>query len=660
MTLEPTPTAPETFADLGLRPELVQALQAVGYETPTPIQQQTIPLMLTGQDVIGQAQTGTGKTAAFALPILETLDLNYSAVQALILTPTRELAIQVSEALHTYAKQLGRVRIVPIYGGDSMQKQLTRLRGGVHVVVGTPGRVMDHLRRKTLELSALRTVVLDEADEMLRMGFLEDVEWILNQAGGDRQTALFSATMPREVRRIAENYLKNPASVEIKHKTLTVATVEQHYLPIKQRQKLEVLTQILDTEAQPGEAILIFARTKLGAADLAEHLEARGYSVEAMHGDMNQQQRESVIRRMREGTIEIVVATDVAARGLDVEHIGYVINYDIPNDPESYVHRIGRTARAGRTGKALLLMTPREDRMMHEIERYTGQKMTLAKAPTHADVAARRRSDLKKRILKTLAEEDLHPYMSLVEELATETEHDLVAIAAATTWLARGSKPLTGKTVPQQADSEPRVARHSDRAESRPERGERPERRERPAREERPARSDRSERFEFGQHSEVAERPTSDRPKRERSSRFESGPPIHLWVGAGLNAHVRPGDLVGAIANEAEIPGKEIGPIAIYDEYSVVGVPAEYVDQVLQVMAKSSIRGVAANMRLATARDSAGKAPRAKARNQGGAKPYSNKGGSEAYSKPAKAAPPKRYPTAKHLKKEKKKKHGKR
>lgn len=629
MTIEPAATN-DSFADLGLSPQLVEALKGVGYETPTPIQQQTIPLMLTGQDVIGQAQTGTGKTAAFALPILETLDLNEPSVQALVLTPTRELAIQVSEAFHSYSKPLGRVRIVPIYGGDSMQKQLTRLRGGVHVVVGTPGRVMDHLRRKTLQLSALKTVVLDEADEMLRMGFLEDVEWILNQAGETRQTALFSATMPREVRRIAEHYLKTPALVEIKHKTLTVATVEQHYLPVKQRQKLEVLTQILDTEAVPGEAILIFARTKLGAADLAEHLEARGYSVEAMHGDMNQQQRESVIRRMREGTIEIVVATDVAARGLDVEHIGYVINYDIPNDPESYVHRIGRTARAGRAGKALLLMTPREDRMMHEIERYTGQKMSLAKAPTHADVAARRRSDLKKRLLKTLAEEELHPYMSLVEELATETDHDLVAIAAAATWLARGSKPLNGKTAAQPTEPEPRSSRHADRAESRPERVERFAPREPFAREERPEQPERPERG----------------GKRQRSSRFESDAPIHLWVGAGLNAHVRPGDLVGAIANEADIPGKEIGPISIYDEYSVVGVPAQYVDQVLQVMSKSSIRGVAANLRLATARDSAGKAPRAKARSQGG---------SAAYGKPAEAARPKRFPTAKHLKKEKKK-----
>lgn len=542
-------SAPETFAQLGLRDTLVEALNAVGYETPTPIQRQTIPLLLAGRDLIGQAQTGTGKTAAFALPILEKLDLTQSAVQALILTPTRELAIQVAEAIHTYAKYLGRVRITPIYGGDSMQKQLSRLRGGVHVVVGTPGRVMDHLRRGTLELSALKMVVLDEADEMLRMGFLEDVEWILSQAAGERQTALFSATLPREVRRIAERYLQTPASVEIKHKTLTVPTVEQHFVQVLEKQKLEALTHLLEAEAVPGEAFLIFVRTKLGAADLAERLEARGYAVEAMHGDMNQPQRESVIRRMREGQVEIVVATDVAARGLDVEHIGHVINFDIPNDPESYVHRIGRTARAGRSGKAILFVTPREAYMMREIERYTGQRLTLAKAPTHADVAARRRTLFKNRLLKTLAEEELEAYLTLIEELAAESGHDLAEIAAAAAWLARGNKPLGGKATPEPAPATPAT------------------------------------------------------PPVE-------GETVQLWVGAGLEARVRPADLVGAIANEAEVPGKEIGPIVIYDDYSVVGVPARYLNQILQSMAGASIRGREAALRLATARDTAPHPPR--------------------------------------------------
>ncbi len=344
---------PESFAQLGLSEPLTQALNEVGYEMPTPIQQKTIPLLLADHDLIGQAQTGTGKTAAFALPILEKLDLGQNAVQALVLTPTRELAIQVSEAIHTYAKRLRRVRVMPIYGGDSIQKQFSRLRGGMHVIVGTPGRLMDHLRRGTLDFQALKIVVLDEADEMLRMGFLEDVEWILGQAPQDRQTALFSATMPREVRRIAGRYLTDPVTVEIKHKTLTVPTTEQHYIHVLARQKLNALTHLLEMEAAPGEALLIFARTKVGAADVAERLQARGYAAEAMHGDMSQAQRESVIRRVRAEQVEIVVATDVAARGLDIEHIGLVINYDIPNDPESYVHRIGRTGRAGRTGKAI-------------------------------------------------------------------------------------------------------------------------------------------------------------------------------------------------------------------------------------------------------------------------------------------------------------------
>ena len=560
MTIEPTPT-PETFAQLGLNDALVQTLIAVGYETPTPIQRQTIPNLLAGRDLIGQAQTGTGKTAAFALPILQNLDLNRAAVQALILTPTRELAIQVSEAVHTYAKQLGRVRVTPIYGGDSMQKQLTRLRGGVHIVVGTPGRVMDHLRRGSLDLAAIKTVVLDEADEMLRMGFLEDVEWILSQAGASRQTALFSATLPKEVRRIAERYLKNPVSVEIKYKILTVPTVEQKFIPIKQRQKLEVLTHLLEAEAAPGEAILIFARTKLGAADLAEHLEARGYAVEPMHGDMDQRQRESVIRRMREGLVEIVVATDVAARGLDVEHIALVINYDIPNDPESYVHRIGRTARAGRAGKAILFVTPREEHMMRDIERYTGQKLTLAKAPTHADVAARRRTLFKKRLLKTLAEEELGAYITLIEELATDTEHELLEIAAAAAWLARGAKDLSGKSSPARTP-------------------------------------------------EATSAPSATPSTPRASKHYAVGETVSLWVGAGLEDRVRPADLVGAIANEAQIPGKEIGPIAIYDTYSVVGVPAQYIDQVLQNMVGASIRGHDANLRLATARDNAAPPPR--------------------------------------------------
>jgi ATP-dependent RNA helicase DeaD len=446
-----TPASVDSFAALGLSQPLVQALADVGYETPTPIQEQTIPLLLAGGDVIGQAQTGTGKTAAFALPILQQLDLADPTPQALVLAPTRELAIQVAEAVHSYAKHLGRARAVPIYGGDSIQKQIGRLRSGVQVVVGTPGRIMDHLRRGTLSLKGIRTIVLDEADEMLRMGFLEDVEWILEQAPAERQMALFSATMPREVQRIAERFLHAPTTVHIQHKTVTVTTVEQRYLRVQEKQKLDALSRLLETEAVPGEAVLIFARTKLRAAELSEHLQSRGYAVEAMHGDLNQQQRESVLRRLRGGQIEIVVATDVAARGLDVDTIARVINYDIPHDPEAYVHRVGRTARAGRAGQAILFVTPREERMLREIERYTGQKMSAAKVPSPADVAARRQTLFKERILQVMLEDELELYLSLVEELAEETGRDMSEIAAAGLRLARGEQPLQVQAEPEPA-----------------------------------------------------------------------------------------------------------------------------------------------------------------------------------------------------------------
>ncbi len=528
----------ERFVQLGLGEALALTLNDIGYEIPTPIQQQTIPLLLAGRDLIGQAQTGTGKTAAFALPLLEKLEVGREAVQALVLTPTRELAIQVSEAIHVYAKRLGRVRVMPIYGGDSLQKQISRLRGGLHIVVGTPGRIMDHLRRGTLDLAALRLIVLDEADEMLRMGFLEDVTWILEQAPAERQMALFSATLPREVRHIADRYLRNPATVEIRQPTLTVPTVEQHYMNVPEKQKLDALTHLLETEAVPGEASLTFARTKLRVAELAEKLQARGYAAEPLHGDMNQVQREIVLRRLRSGQTEIVVATDVAARGLDVEQITRVINYDIPTDPEAYVHRIGRTARAGRSGKAILFVTPREERMKREIERYTNQRMTPAKVPTRADVAARRLALFKERLLKTLQEEDLELYLSLVEELAEESGRDMAEVAAAAARLARGDKPLA---VPIE-------------------------------------------------------------PEPEAGPPVESGM-VRVFIDAGRFGGVRPADLVGAIANEAAVPGKAIGAIDIYDDFSLVDVPAEYLDQVLTAMAGVAIRNRPVTVRRATVRD---------------------------------------------------------
>lgn len=522
-----------TFGELGLSEALLKAINDVGYEAPTPIQARTIPPLLAGRDLIGQAQTGTGKTAAFALPMLEKLELGRAEVQALVLTPTRELGIQVAEAIHTYSKHLGRVRVLPIYGGQSIVTQMARLASGVHVVVGTPGRIMDHLRRGTLSLSALKMVVLDEADEMLRMGFIEDVEWILSQASSERQTALFSATMPREVRRVADRHLTNPVTIDIEHKTLTVPTIEQSYLNVSDQHKADALTRLLELE--PSGATLVFASTKVGAANLTEKLQARGYAAEAMHGDMSQAQRESVIRRLRNGQVEIVVATDVAARGLDVEHITLVVNYDIPNDTEAYVHRIGRTGRAGRAGRAILFVTPRQQRMLREIERYTGQRIEAMKMPSKADVAARRIALFKENIRRILVEEELDLYLTLVEELVEEGGFDMAEVAAAAARLARGDKPL-----------------------------------------------------------EVA-----IEPEPEQTPRTEDGM-VRLFINAGRRNGIRPSDIVGAIANEAGIPGKVIGAIDIYDRFTFVDVPAQYRDQVLKRMARSSIRNQAIDIRVAT------------------------------------------------------------
>ncbi len=535
---EPRSDDQGTFADLGLVEPLLRAVDDAGYESPSPIQQRVIPLLLEGRDVIGQAQTGTGKTAAFILPILQQIDLSRAQVQALVLAPTRELAIQVSEATYTYARHLGGLRVAPIYGGQSIEKQIGRLRKGLHIVVGTPGRVMDHLRRGALDLSALRFVVLDEADEMLRMGFLEDVTWILSQAPQQVQKALFSATMPQPIRRVADQHLRDPITVETAHKTLTVPAAEQRFMVVAESQKLDALTRILETEVIEGA--LVFVRTRLGAADLAEKLDARGYAVRALHGDMNQAQREAVMRQMRQRQIETVVATDVAARGLDVEHISHVINYDIPYDSEAYVHRIGRTARAGRSGAAILFVTPRQKRLLHEIERYTGQRMQPMKLPTEADVAARRVALFKESILNTLQERagELPLYLELVEALVEESGCDVAEVAAASAYLAHEGKPLVVPVEPE-PDAVPQ-----------PEEG-----------------------------------------------------MVRLFIDAGRENGVRPADIVGAIANEAGIPGKAIGAIDIFDRFTYVELPAQYRDQVLQRMSDAMIRSRPANIRPATAAD---------------------------------------------------------
>lgn len=526
----------ETFKELGLSDSILQTLSALGYEAPTPIQQRTIPILLAGKDLIGQAQTGTGKTAAFALPILEKIDANRRETQALVLTPTRELAVQVAEAIHSYAHAIKGLSVLPVYGGAPIVPQLKRLERGVHIVVGTPGRLIDVLDRRSLKLESIRTIVLDEADEMLKMGFIDDVEKILSAVASSRQIALFSATMPPEILRIAQRHMPKAERVEIERKTVTAPDIEQRFLNVSESQKLEVLTHMLELEE--GEATLIFRRTKNGAAELAERLEGRGFSALAMHGDMKQSERESVIRRLRAGQVEIVVATDVAARGLDVEQITHVVNYDIPYDVEAYVHRVGRTGRAGRTGVATLFITPRERRMMREIERFTGSAIKPMKMPSRADVAARRVAQLKDTIRKTIEEGDLDLYVELVEQLVEEGTHDLAEIAAAAARLASTSRPIKEEAAPPVTESAAPAFR-------------------------------------------------------------EDEPTVRLRMDIGKRDGVRPADVVGSIANEAGIPGRAIGPIDIRDDVTFVGVPASSAEHVIAKVSRARFRGRSVNLRIA-------------------------------------------------------------
>jgi ATP-dependent RNA helicase DeaD len=555
VTEDETQTDTATFTSLGLPETLLRTLTTLGYEVPTPIQERTIPVLLTGRDLIGQAQTGTGKTAAFALPILAKIDASSRDTQALVLAPTRELAVQVAEAFHSYAKELPEVSVLPVYGGASIVHQLKRLERGVQIVVGTPGRLIDHLDRKSLRLDKLRFIVLDEADEMLKMGFIEDVERILAAAPASRQVALFSATMPPEVIRIAERHMKGAERIEIEHKAINTPAIEQRFLNVSEGQKLDALTQILELEE--SDATLIFRRTKNGAAELAERLEGRGFAALAMHGDMKQQERESVIRRLKAGQIDVVVATDVAARGLDVEQITHVVNYDVPHDVEAYVHRIGRTGRAGRSGMATLFVTPRERRMLREIERFTNMPIKAMKMPTRADVAARRVAQLKETLRKTIEEGDLDLYVALVEQLAEEGQHDITEIAAAAARLASSGKPLAIEPEP------PARAAFSPRPES--------------------------------SHDASAPRPAT--APGERRPRGEGT--VRLSMAIGKRDGIRPADVVGSIANEADIPGRDIGPIDIRDDVTFVSVPAEVVDHVIESVGKAKFRGRSVNLRVA-------------------------------------------------------------
>jgi ATP-dependent RNA helicase DeaD len=554
-----TACATTTFRELALNDAVLRALEEVGYESPSPIQAATIPHLLKGADVVGQAQTGTGKTAAFALPILSRIDVQQRVPQALVLVPTRELAIQVAEAFQRYAAHLTGFHVVPIYGGQSYTPQLHSLRRGVHVVVGTPGRVMDHVKRDTLKLATLKHLVLDEADEMLRMGFIEDVEWILEQAPPQRQIALFSATMPPAVRRIAHNHLREPAEVTIKSKTSTASKIRQRYWVVSGMHKLDALTRIL--EAEPFDGMLVFARTKVATEELAERLQARGFAVEALNGDIAQQQRERTIARLKAAQIDIVVATDVAARGLDVERVSHVVNYDVPYDPESYVHRIGRTGRAGRSGEAILFIAPRERNMLRVIERATRQTIERMELPSIEDVNDRRIARFNARISSALAAGEGKAFRALIERFESEHNVPAIEIAAALASLAQGKQPLLREVAGSQREEE------GARAES-----------SRPSRPARPP-ADR-------EHSASAEA----REPRERRVHANANMETYR-VEVGRAHGVEPGNIVGAIANEAGLDGRHIGRVVIRDDHSFVDLPEGMPKEIFRELQKVRVAG---------------------------------------------------------------------
>ncbi|HUA79008.1 MAG TPA: DEAD/DEAH box helicase [Dyella sp.] len=546
------------FSSLALAPEVLRALADVGYESPSPIQAATIPPLLEGRDVLGQAQTGTGKTAAFALPILSRMEMRAGKPQALVLAPTRELAIQVAEAFQRYAAHMPGFQVLPIYGGQGYGPQLHALRRGVHLVVGTPGRVIDHLDRGTLDLSELRFIVLDEADEMLRMGFIDDVEKVLQATPPQRQVALFSATMPPPIRKIAQQHLKEPVEVTIKAATTTAANIRQRYWWVSGMHKLDAMTRIL--EAEPFDAMIIFARTKQATEELAEKLQARGLAAAAINGDIAQPQRERVIQQLKDGKLDILVATDVAARGLDVERISHVLNYDIPYDTESYVHRIGRTGRAGRSGEAILFVTPREKGMLRAIERATRQPIEEMKLPTVEAVNDRRIARFKQSISDTLAIGGLEQFQQLIEQFEQEHNIPAVEIAAALARIAQGDRPLLLEPQPKREHSKERETRapRTHEGDSR-----------RPQREPR--------------RHEDDQRPAASRQIRAHAT--ESGKRTYR-IEVGHDHGVKPGNIIGAIANEAGLDAQHIGRLSIRGDYSLIDLPDGMPGEVFQHLKK--------------------------------------------------------------------------
>lgn len=529
------------FNSFGLSDALLKVLEEVGYEVPSAIQEQCITHLLNGHDVIGQAQTGTGKTAAFALPLIDRIDLNNNQVQLLVLAPTRELAIQVSEAIQTYARHLKGFHVLPIYGGQSYDVQLRPLKRGVHAVVGTPGRVMDHLKRGTLKLNSLKALVLDEADEMLKMGFIDDVKWVMEKLPKERQIALFSATMPDVIRRVAEKFLNSPKVVKVKTKTATAQTISQRYWLVGGVHKLDALTRILEVES--FDALLIFVRTKTATSNLAEKLSARGFTAEAINGDIAQNQRERIIQQLKNGKIDILVATDVAARGLDVDRISHVVNYDIPQDPESYVHRIGRTGRAGREGKAILFVAPRERRMLKTIERITRQPIDPMLLPTAKIINEQRVNNFKQRITDTLDNQELAIFEELILDYQKEHEIDAFKISSALALMAQGTEPLllNEKEINQASFDEKNKNKIS-----------------------------------VSVHADSLKDNPAIKMRRYR-------------VAVGRKDNIKPGNVLGAIANEAEISSEFIGAIQIFQDFTTVDLPDEMPKETLQILKNTRV-----------------------------------------------------------------------
>jgi ATP-dependent RNA helicase DeaD len=556
-------TNPVAFSDLGLPEAMLSILDSLGYENPTPIQAQTIPLLLNGQDVLGQAQTGTGKTAAFALPVLARLDMSKRHTQVLVLAPTRELAIQVAEAFQTYSAFLPGFQVLPIYGGAAYTSQLRQLKQGAQVVVGTPGRVMDHMRRGTLDVSQLKCLVLDEADEMLRMGFIDDVEWVLEQTPDDRQIALFSATMPSEIRRIARKHLNEPAEIAIANKTTTASTIRQRYWAVTGTNKLDALTRMLEVEDFDG--MIIFVRTKNSTLELSDKLRARGFNAAPLNGDIVQAQREHTIAHLKSGALDIVVATDVAARGLDVERISHVINYDIPTDTEAYVHRIGRTGRAGRSGEAILFVAPREKRLLFAIEKATRQQIEHMELPSAQTINLKRIERFRKQIGYTLEKGNLEVFRDVIVQYQYESGLEIELIAAALAAITQGDAKFL-------LDENERV-------------------REQPLFDDGKRRSDRPERSERGDRDRGGDRGERDRQPKEVSPGMK-----RYRIDVGHSRQIKPGNIVGAIANEADISSKLIGNISIFNEYSTVDLPDDLSPTVLNILKKARVSGRPMNL----------------------------------------------------------------